>query len=221
MTNTLYLPRHYRRPLLFPPGLLALAWLLWLGCVALPQMQAMEPPQVVMQVTALPIHSDAFGFLPPAYSSEQQLEEFRAWQTVSFAGNQWADYFSYKQALNAAAYVNSDYTYKAGLRVKFEPSSTYDSFVFIINMLYEKGINKWWVDFQHSPTTLYMFTSRPEPSDQSFVCGTSDYVIRLPEPEASFKFAALFHPDWRNTTLLLLLLVLLSTIRLYRQWRTN
>ena len=30
-----YLPRRHRRQLLFPPGLLALAGLLWLGCVAL------------------------------------------------------------------------------------------------------------------------------------------------------------------------------------------
>ena len=30
-----YLPRRRRRPLLFPPGLLALAGLLWLGCVQL------------------------------------------------------------------------------------------------------------------------------------------------------------------------------------------
>ena len=29
-----YLPRRYRRKLLFPPSLLALAGLLWLGCVA-------------------------------------------------------------------------------------------------------------------------------------------------------------------------------------------
>ena len=31
----LYLPRRHRRQLLFPPGLLTLAGLLWLGCVAL------------------------------------------------------------------------------------------------------------------------------------------------------------------------------------------
>ena len=30
-----YLPRRHGRQLLFPPGLLALAGLLWLGCVAL------------------------------------------------------------------------------------------------------------------------------------------------------------------------------------------
>jgi len=222
MTTALHLPRRHRRPLLFPPGLLALAWLLWLGCVAMPQMRGMQRPrQVVMQLTALPIHGDIFGFFPPVYSSEQQLEVFRAWQTIAFTGNQWADYFSYKQASNEATYVNSDYTYKAGMRVEFQPGSTYNSLILIINMLQKEGIRKWWLDTQHQPTTLYAFTNRSEPSEQRFVCGTRDYVTRLPRPATLFNATAFFYPDWRNTTLLLLLLALLSVIRLYRQHRTS
>ncbi|SHK86727.1 hypothetical protein [Hymenobacter psychrotolerans] len=76
MLLPLHLPRR-RRPLLFPPGLLALAWLLWLGCVALPQMRGMEKPQVIMQVTMRPLHtSEYWQFFPPVYSSELQLAQF-------------------------------------------------------------------------------------------------------------------------------------------------
>lgn len=46
-----YLPRRHRRYLLFPPGLLALAGLLWLGCVALGPWQEALKLKSVMQLT--------------------------------------------------------------------------------------------------------------------------------------------------------------------------
>ena len=47
-------PRRTRRRLLLPPGLLALAWLLWLGCVAVPQLRGMKR-QTVMQISIPPL----------------------------------------------------------------------------------------------------------------------------------------------------------------------
>jgi hypothetical protein len=200
--------------------LLALAWLLWLGCVALPRMRGMEPRQVFMQFTAMPLHGDVFGFSPPVYSSEQQLEEFRSWQTITFTGNLWADYFSYKQARLAATRLQEDYDHKTGLRIAFHSGSVYKSFVFAISTLSEEGITKWWLDIQHQPTTLYAFTMSPK-SFEGFLCGTNAYITRIPEPTVPLTAAALFQPDWRNSTLLLLLLAALSAIRLYRQQRTG
>lgn len=47
-----YLPRRHRRPLLFPPGLLALAELLWLGCVALGRWEPALRLHNVVQLTS-------------------------------------------------------------------------------------------------------------------------------------------------------------------------
>jgi len=46
-----YLPRRHRRPLLFPPGLLALTGLLWLGCVALGRWEPALRLHNVVQLT--------------------------------------------------------------------------------------------------------------------------------------------------------------------------
>jgi hypothetical protein len=219
-TAKLHLPRRHRRPLLFPPGLLALAWLLWLGCVALPQMRGMERPlQSVLQITAVPLHlNEGWPLELPVYSSEQQLAAYRNWKTVTFTGNIFNDYFSLSQAKKAAEFVRTDSTFQAGMQVRFANDASYASFVYAIDLLYQQDFKRWWLDIQHHPTTLYAFVKRHTPAIPIFVCGNLDYRTSLQEPSSSHLLIKFFQPDWRNSTLLLLLMTLLSAVQLGRRW---
>lgn len=221
MLLPLHLPRRHRRQLLFPPGLLALAWLLWLGCVALPQLRGMERPlQSVLQISLPSLHFDGgWGIGPPLYASEQQLATFRNWRTVTFTENRFADYFNFSQAAAAVELVKADSTYKAGMRIRFSDNASYASLVYSLDLLNKHDIKTWWLDVQHQPTTLYAFTRRPDPPGTMWVCGNT--YTHIPESSPPRSLAEFFLPDWRNSTLLLLLMALLSAVRLGRRWRAG
>ena len=58
-----YLPRRHCRRLLFPPGLLALAGLLWLGCVYITQNVRLKPFPVLQLTMIFYIHTMRTGHL--------------------------------------------------------------------------------------------------------------------------------------------------------------
>lgn len=213
------LPRRFRCPLLFPPGLLALAWLLCPGCAALPQMRGVGPKQTAMQIVLLPTHTNEFWrFDPPAYSSELQLEGFRRWQTTFFTGNEWHDLFS-RWAIRANTLaLEADTSYLLGCRIVFKPMAHYGDLVSAIDFVNSTNIKTYWIDAQHEPTVLYVFKRPLRYSTSSIVScggvGAVEHIIDNP-PQPS-KFSDLFSPDWRTSTLLLLLMSLLSLWKLRR-----
>ncbi|WBA42293.1 hypothetical protein [Hymenobacter canadensis] len=228
----LHLPRRHRRPLLFPPGLLALVWLLWLGCVALPQMRGINKPQgYVTQLTMLgPKLPGAFdSFSPPRplwppYFSSLELAAFRPWQNIRFTGNLWQDYFSYQQTRVAANYLGQDTTYRMGMKLVFEQSAAYKSLIFALDQLQRRDIKRYWLDIYRLPTTLYAFTDLPIAANTTkskipmMGCGYGDDVVTLRQPPMPVDFMEFITPDWRNSLLLLLLMALLSAVRLGRQF---
>jgi hypothetical protein len=177
MTNMLYLPRRHCRPLLFPPGLLALAWLLWLGCAALPQMRGMQPRQGAMSLFIYPAnYCVGFDFLPctdrpmppllsPVCYPSERLETFRCWQDVVFTGSLWVDYFSYQQLQLALQRVQNTQNFHLnimiGLRVHFSSKATYSSLVYSLDALKRYEAGNYWLDIYRRPTTLYVFISNP------------------------------------------------------------
>ncbi|QNH61158.1 hypothetical protein [Hymenobacter sediminicola] len=233
MLLPLHLPRRHRRPLLFPPGLLALAWLLWLGCVALPQMRGMGRERV-MQLTLAPLQIPYYGVLgtnligKEPYFSSLELAAFRPWQEVRFTGNLWNDYFSFQQAQTTVQQLRANPDHDRGLRIQFEPQATYSSLVKLFDLFEVENVKRYWLDIRHSPTTLYTFTTKPSGVSYedvpAFTCGVSaEQSHSVPTPtvwERLAKSLALLHePDWRNSTLLLLLMALLSVVRL--RWRAG
>ncbi|MBD2715367.1 hypothetical protein KBK19_10000 [Microvirga sp. STR05] len=231
MPLPLHLPRRHRRPLLFPPGLLALAWLLWLGCVALPQMRGMGRERV-MQLTLAPLQIPYYGVLgtnligKEPYFSSLELAAFRPWQEVRFTGNLWNDYFAHKQVQSIVKQMQAEPDYDRGLCVQFESHISYASLVRTLDMLNMYDTKNSWLDIRQSPVTLHAFTSKPIPVATSIEAEPLDiiscgYIPSEPtKQELLIKhFASLFQPDWRNSTLLLLLMALLSAVRLGRRWR--
>lgn len=235
------LPRRYRRPLLLPPGLLALAWLLWLGCVALPQVRGMRV-QHVMEVNFPPLksklnillkyHEDIFfpPYLPPA-----TIATFRPWQTFTATGNMFEDYFALHNAKAVMQSLSADSKHDLGLRVYLNQQASYASLVQLLDWCNVYSMKQYWVDIEHEPTTLYVFTTKPDPNYKEipdWVCGVSGGYLPpvLHKPfwvqfddfvTAFWQFGwltPLLSPDWRNSTLLLLLLGAISAYRLGRGW---
>lgn len=243
MTISLHLPRRHRRPLLFPPGLLALAWLLWLGCVALPSMRGMGPRQVIFQLAVeskpfrneiipLPL-KDALVF-PNSFMFPLELASLRPWKNISFNGNLWSDYFSYQQVSASASELKKHNDRDLGMRVGFAAPASYCSLIYTLNNLstadpIAKRVN-YWLDIRHQPTTVYAITSKPAKSIEYYAghrvididnALMNCSVLDIPTNASLLSWQDLFHPDWRCSTLLLLLLAVLSATRLYRQHRTG
>lgn len=239
----MYALRRHRRPLLFPPGLLALGFLLLLGCGVVSQQAGQRRNFRVLQLTmpalvpdSLDLRLDSQKYMPPA-----ELERYRPWQTITLTSNTWQDYFSLRQAQAVAQALHTDPAHDRGLRIRFAERATYASLVRSIDCFQVTGIRKYWLDMRQEPTTLYTFTSKPRPIpievEQGWECGgvlllkydvpPSAPALTPSEQLLAFwsallapgTWAPLFHPEWRTSLYLLLFLSVLSFSRLFRQWR--
>ncbi|QIX62835.1 hypothetical protein HER32_17305 [Hymenobacter sp. BT18] len=160
MSYTLYLPRRHRRRLFFPPGLLALAWLLWLGCVEWRNSLITRPYFNVLPSTFPSLYGSDFTvpkYAPPTYLSEYQLAYFKSWQTVIITGNLWNEFFEVHRTKNIISQL-SDKNNK-GLIVHFERKAKYSSFIHVIDYLQQNSCS-YWIDIRHDPTTIYAFKHR-------------------------------------------------------------
>ncbi|MBG8555864.1 hypothetical protein [Hymenobacter guriensis] len=232
MITAFHYSRRHRRRLFFPPGLLALAWLLWLGCVMLPRIYVHKQPEILLPIFPIfkttPLRYE-YGSPPyfPVYSSEVQLENFRQWQTFTLVGNLWADYLTLRQIQEASYYLRTTRK-KYGYRVYFSPMATYGSFIRVINQLDEYQIFRLWIDWTHKPEAIYVFPNGRSPTDLDVVPVFQRYRRRLiiyPGNAlrrssrgwiTSTDSSPLLHAPWRASTLLLLLMALLGSWKLRR-----
>jgi hypothetical protein len=239
MPATLYLPRRHRRHLLFPPGLLALAGLLWLGCVTV--VRIIPPKKTVLEFAAWPpkvcsVDSDVPAFVAeawrgsPACLPPTALEKFRPWYTFWFVGSVFSDYFALQNTRFVARDLEQNSDLDQGFRVNFAPEATYDNLVQVLDLFNQENVRKSWVDFYHLPVTIYSYTEKPlkKPlleeqnySSGDFRCLLCDDVMPyIPTTSEVIKrwltesWGAIRSPVWRNTWLLLLLLTTLSAWRL-------
>ncbi|WP_157781162.1 hypothetical protein [Hymenobacter sedentarius] len=181
----LYLPRRYRRQLLFPPGLLALAGLLWLGCVAIGSWQEKLSRKSVVPLTMPALNlQDDFPTNPPnpIKWSRQRLDSFRRWRDVTLNGHQGIDATSKQQLLAAVAGLEANSANDDGLRVSFSSSATYAEFVLVLDLMSQYNIKKYWFDIVHTPITFYAITVRPVVGEKknTFPLGQCVRYIELP-----------------------------------------
>lgn len=202
--------------------------------------------QRVLQVSMPPIQQHFFesegkqiSLMAEAYASSKQLATMHLWHTVYFTGNPWQDYLSARTATFVAQQLKTDPDHDRGLRVQFESHSQYRSLVAMLDMFQVVGLKKYWIDTRHEPTTLYSFTVPPKPNPcvdcvvVSFplLGGCIQYTPPpVPAPPswhnqlraelaAAFRLSTwrpLFRPDWRYSTVLLLLLPLTAAWQLRR-----
>ncbi|MET4107050.1 hypothetical protein [Hymenobacter sp. UYP22] len=228
MPAALYLPRRHRRHLLFPPGLLALAGLLWLGGVAVPK-QLQHPGRTALEI-ALPSLKIPEGILG-GFITAKQVERMAPWQSVTVSGCLWTDYFSLRMVEFMCLPLAKSGSERSNVRVYMSQFTTYNSFVTLLDMAQRLHVRRYWLDFRKVPYVLYL------PSNESFlespiyvsasnivppfICGNTSSFPPVPtRPDVPrVELPAILSPIWRNTWLLLLLLTALSGWKLRRQWR--
>ncbi|RFP65884.1 hypothetical protein D0N36_06685 [Hymenobacter lapidiphilus] len=220
----LTLPRRHRRRLLLPPGLPALAWLLWLGCVAVPQVRGVRP-QHVMEVNFPPLHKNLWSYSVDA--SLQEIAAFRPWQTLAVTGNLFEDYFALRNAQAVFRHLEADPNHNRGLQVRIGQHASYSSLIQLLDWCNVYNMKQYWIDIQHEPYALYVFTSKPEQTDKKFpdlynlvMC---DSIVEYgsehnPTSWLGSELVQLWTHDWRNSVLLLLLIGAASAYRLGRGW---
>jgi hypothetical protein len=236
----MYMVRRHSRKLFFPAGLLALAWLLCLGCALLatrPELRRLRQRVLQMSMPPLPqaytdVEGERVSFFPEElYVSPARLDTMHPWHTVQFTGNVWQDDLNLRTATFVARQLQADPDHDRGLRIQFGPGSQYRNLVAMLNMFQVVGLKKYWFDTQHRPTALYptamySYTIPPKPCPgclptYNLTCGLEAYHPLHPAPSFTAELKELFRrfvslatwkplftPDWRYSTILLLLLPL-------------
>jgi len=228
----MYFPRRYRRKLLFPPGLLALAFLLLLGCMQIAQDSRLKP-RTIMQLnipvlfSGRPLPEFLRNWFP--YLPKKQIEKFREWDNLKITGNILHDSLSLLTTDKLVKAYLLDTLHARGLRIQFSNQAQYKSLVRALDVMAINNMKKYWLDIQHTPTTLYVFTDKIGTRRYAkFTCLLCNDVLpyrsETPQPLSFWrwldKWATSFHepetwqpladPAWRNSLYLLLLLALIS-----------
>lgn len=176
-----YLPRRHRRQLLFPPGLLTLAGLLWLGCVALGPWQEKLSRKVVIQLTMPSLKVADTIFSPnPTFWSSTRLNNFRAWRTIKIDGHPEIDVTTTGNRIGQALMtMQADTLHESGLRIRFGPHATYTHLILVINAMDQYNQKKYWLDITHGPPAFYAITTFPTGEKQDLLppCGTTYYNL--------------------------------------------
>lgn len=238
-----FLPRRHRRKLLFPPGLLALAGLLWLGCIALGAHPEQLKQRRVMQLTMVPLNLSRSYYRgyeslwTTILSSPAKIAAFRPWRDIRFIGNLQTDKLEQAHMAGAVLAILSDTLHDGGVRVRFASASRYENLVFALDLMNRASITKYWLDIQHGPATLYTITNAYAPSD-SLECegvGPLNIIIEntppIPLRTQVYEWIASFwqftwlkplaQPEWRPSMYLFAVIALLSSWRMVRNRRNS
>ena len=172
-----HLPHRHCRKLLFPPGLLALSGLLWLGCVALGSHPEQLRRRTVLQLTMPPRSGSDVIWPPPVWDGlkheEPQLRysglaHLRNWSTVEFGHGRTVDSAAARRTertLRTLAIGSRDRPTNSGLRIYFGPRAHYASLVLVLDLMEQYNVKKHFFDTRHyrTGTAFYAFSGSIRP----------------------------------------------------------
>ncbi|MBC6988652.1 hypothetical protein [Hymenobacter sp. BT491] len=229
--------RRHRRKLLFPPGLLALGFVLLLGCMQIAKHSHLRRHSV-MVITMPPLQPRNF-WDPTIYLPQENLNKFRKWDDMVVNGNHTHDSLALLAAYSLTSGYQQDTAHARGLRVYFTDKARYGSLVRLFDIMNINSMQKYWLDIRRAPTAFYAFTDRRSPYSDSvkrskdslpiISCGRSDYHF-TPKPLSiwdrfdnwtnSFWELATWQPlydsAWRISIYLLLLIAAVSVWKMVK-----
>ena len=153
-----HLLRRHRRPLLLPPGVLALAGLLLVGCLALRPWQAQLTRPTTLQLTMPVRHGNS---IVSNVFEPEKLTRFREWHDTYLNGSRDGDTRRARGIVRQAARMQAAPLRDQRLRVQLGPHATYSELVFLLNTMNRFNIKKYVLDINHGPTIFYAFTVTP------------------------------------------------------------
>ena len=231
-----HLPRRHRRHLLFPPGLLALAGLLWLGCGAMRPWQehltpryyvSLSTPPIPVSDTILPAMRIFSGYLtkPFLYS---QLYSLYTWQDVVFNGDAAHDSSALSLISQSIQRMRVDTIPNGGIRIRVSPPSKYKELIRLLDLMTSVDQKKYLIDFYHGPLTVYVLVdSYTPPSDASatatpispgFLCGTNLATPQVQQHDLGISTRNILfqQPEWQASLWLLAAIAAISSWRLFQ-----
>ena len=180
-------PRRVRCRLLLPPGLVALGFLLLLGCQALQPWSGRVKQWNVMQMTIPAFHVDkSASWNTVVYQPPKQLNSFRPWHDAAFEGNKLADFLNAATTESAVRQIIADTNHAGGVRIRFLPGATYANLVKVLDIMNYTNQKKYWLDIHYEPITLYEITTLPTPKYPMFVCGTGYHLYHTLPKQPDF-----------------------------------
>jgi hypothetical protein len=235
----LSLSRRFRRPLLLPPGWVALGFLLLLGCLLLQTHWRQLRRHNALQITMPPLRADtALATFYRVHRIKRDTAEYnpftdvsdknalakinrmRPWHTIDFGGQPLIDFFSAPIIESSVRAINADSSHAGGVRIRFRAGTTYANLVKVLDIMNYTGQKKYWLDNRYRPTTFYIITDRPLPVSSQpadIVCGYHYQSAKVSPPSFCQRLLAKYWPPaWRLSWLLLLVLGALSLNRLRR-----
>lgn len=227
-----HLPRRHRRKLLFPPGLLALAWLLWLGCVQVGASREKLMRRTVVQMTMPPKPTSDTIYSTTYYNGVQtipflysQLYKLYHWQDIHLNGDAANDSISALAVSKTIKTMRADTIPNCGIRVRFTSKVRYKTFIRLLDLMALNNQKKYLFDMYHGPFAVYVPVDdyTPQlPIEPLFLCGTDSHVILMPLPLTEVnRWELLFQStEWRRPLWLLVIMAFLASWRIIRTWRT-
>ncbi|WP_157886854.1 hypothetical protein [Hymenobacter sp. PAMC 26628] len=235
-----YLPRRHRRPLLFPPGLLALAGLLWLGCVVLGPWQERLKPRTMLRLTMLvlprPDHPDFSPYSLPYLAAK--VRAMGPWRNTYITGKPENVAREHASITNDVRTIMADSAHQGRVRVRFTQTARYKDLIFVLDLMVRENVRRYWFDIVHKPITFYALTEiheRRRPANFDFnsvtwysdgkthhgsIVGcirTEDVIPSMPPSIPFWRFAwlrPLLQPEWRVSAWFLAAIVMLGGWRL-------
>jgi hypothetical protein len=153
-----YLPRRHRRRLLLPPGLVALAGLLLVGCLALRPWQERLTRPTVIDFTMPVRHGRS---MIDNVFEPKELTKCNDWYDTYFDGSRSGDARHALGIIRQAAAMQAFPQRDQRLQVQLGRRATYAELVFLLDTMDRFNIKKYVLDINHGPTVFYAFTVTP------------------------------------------------------------
>jgi hypothetical protein len=181
----LYIPRRHRRKLLLPPGLLALAFLLLVGCGVIAPI-AKERTKAFLRITMPELRptTDEYERI-----SVQNLASMRQWESFEITGSKLFDCFNWQQAKQRIKALQQTPDTIHGVKIHFGQNAKYLYIIKSLSYLIEVDAKSYVLDIRIPVTTLYVLGKRP-PNPNQYICsyqGGSLRTISYPPPSPTFK----------------------------------
>ena len=155
-----YLLRRYRRRRLFPPGLLALAGLLWLGCVQAgawrEQLKRSSVLQLTMPKPRSPKDAALFPTVRWGVPDPDTLRAQYTWHEAALTGERNRAGRQHHRIAARLRAIMADTLHAGALRVRIAPQARYADMVFLLDLMDREGVAKYWLDITRKPTTFYV-----------------------------------------------------------------
>ncbi len=162
---TMHVPRRHSRRLLLAPGWVALGFLLLLGCQVILARRQQLPLHIIelgmpfldkKEVAKYPLSTLSALEKLRLHSPLAALKPTMYWQHVRFTGNRQNDSLSRVDLTKIVAPIRADIGGAQGVQVRFGEGATYDTMIYVLDLVQQVSPRYYWFGKNGNVTTFYI-----------------------------------------------------------------